>query len=100
MHHHRQGSGSPIVLVHGIGSRWQVWRPILDRLAEHHDVIALDLPGFGGTPDDGAPGSVPHLADRVAAFAEAGVSTLNAHPLGEDHDTRLRTVALLKGLVS
>ncbi|GIF20183.1 pimeloyl-ACP methyl ester carboxylesterase [Actinoplanes tereljensis] len=68
MHHHRQGSGSPIVLIHGIGSRWQVWKPVLDRLAAWHDVIALDLPGFGGTPFDGVPGSVPHLADRVAAF--------------------------------
>lgn len=54
--------------MHGIGSRWQVWRPVLDRLGEHHDVIALDLPGFGATAPDGGPGSVPHLADRVAAF--------------------------------
>ena len=68
MHHHRRGSGSPIVLLHGIGSRWQVWNPLLDRLAEWHDVIALDMPGFGGTPHDGVPGSVPHLADRVAGF--------------------------------
>jgi pimeloyl-ACP methyl ester carboxylesterase len=74
VNHHRRGTGSPIVLVHGIGSRWQVWTPLLDRLAAGHDVIALDLPGFGGTPPDGRPGSVPHLADRVAAFlAETGV---------------------------
>jgi len=73
LNHHRRGSGSPIVLIHGIGSRWQVWNPVLDRLAEQHDVIALDLPGFGGSGDDvvpgfGGPGSVPHLADRVADF--------------------------------
>jgi pimeloyl-ACP methyl ester carboxylesterase len=68
VNHHRRGSGSPIVLIHGIGSRWQVWSPLLDRLAEWHEVIALDLPGFGGTAPDGRPGSVPHLADRVATF--------------------------------
>jgi pimeloyl-ACP methyl ester carboxylesterase len=68
VNHHRRGSGSPIVLLHGLGSRWQVWDPVLDRLAASHDVIALDLPGFGGTPHDGRPGTVPHLADRVAAF--------------------------------
>ncbi|GAA2615826.1 alpha/beta fold hydrolase [Paractinoplanes durhamensis] len=74
MKYHRQGSGSPIVLIHGIGSRWQVWKPVLDRLAEWHDVIALDLPGFGESPFDGVPGSVPNLADRVAAFlGELGV---------------------------
>jgi pimeloyl-ACP methyl ester carboxylesterase len=74
LHHHRRGSGSPIVLIHGLGSRWQVWHPVLDALAERHDVIALDLPGFGGTPPDDGDGSVPHLADRVAAFLdETGV---------------------------
>lgn len=46
----RRGSGSPIVLVHGIGSRWQCFEPILDRLAQHHEVIAISLPGFGGSP--------------------------------------------------
>jgi pimeloyl-ACP methyl ester carboxylesterase len=70
VHHYRRGSGSPVVLLHGLGSRWQVWTPLLDRIAEWHDVIALDLPGFGGTPADGRPGSVPHLADRVAAFLD------------------------------
>ncbi|GAB2982472.1 alpha/beta fold hydrolase [Nocardioides montaniterrae] len=46
----RRGRGSPIVLVHGIGSRWQVFEPVLDLLAEQHDVIAVDLPGFGASP--------------------------------------------------
>jgi pimeloyl-ACP methyl ester carboxylesterase len=77
--HHRRGSGPPLVLVHGIGSRWQIWEPILDRLAERHDVIALDLPGFGASarwpapappPGGPAPGSVPHLADLVTGFLD------------------------------
>lgn len=48
--HLRRGSGSPIVLVHGLGSRREVFAPILDLLAEHHEVIAIDLPGFGDSP--------------------------------------------------
>ena len=70
MRHHRQGSGSPIVLIHGLGSRWQVWQLVLGALAARHEVIVLDLPGFGETPADGGPGSVPHLAGRVAAFLD------------------------------
>jgi pimeloyl-ACP methyl ester carboxylesterase len=70
VNHYRRGAGSPVLLLHGLGSHWQVWTPILDRLAEWHDVIALDLPGFGDTPADERPGSVPHLADRVAAFLD------------------------------
>lgn len=46
----RRGSGEPIVLVHGIGSRWQCFEPILDQLAESHETIAIDLPGFGSSP--------------------------------------------------
>jgi pimeloyl-ACP methyl ester carboxylesterase len=46
----RRGQGSPLVLLHGIGHRWQAWEPVLDLLAKRHDVIAIDLPGFGGSP--------------------------------------------------
>lgn len=46
----RQGAGEPIVLVHGLGSRWQVFSPILAGLARTHEVVAIDLPGFGGSP--------------------------------------------------
>jgi pimeloyl-ACP methyl ester carboxylesterase len=38
------------VLIHGIGHRWQAWLPIMEELAAHHEVIALDLPGFGASP--------------------------------------------------
>ncbi|MEV6217000.1 alpha/beta hydrolase [Nocardia sp. NPDC051833] len=55
--HIRRGAGSPIVLVHGLGSRWQIFAPVLDLLAERHEVIALDLPGFGDTP--ALPGVLP-----------------------------------------
>jgi pimeloyl-ACP methyl ester carboxylesterase len=50
VNHVRRGAGEPLVLLHGIGSRWQCFAPVIDRLAEHHDVIALDLPGFGASP--------------------------------------------------
>ncbi|MBL7257709.1 alpha/beta fold hydrolase [Paractinoplanes lichenicola] len=70
MRFHREGHGSPLVLVHGLGSRWQVWRPVLPALAEHFDVIAVDLPGFGESPPDGGRGDVPHFADQVVALLD------------------------------
>lgn len=65
----RRGSGSPLVLIHGIGHRWQAWEPVLDELAEHHEVLAIDLPGFGKSPvpDGGMP---PDMAATVASVAE------------------------------
>ncbi|GGN97090.1 hydrolase [Actinoplanes lobatus] len=100
----RRGSGPPLVLIHGLGSHRQVWSPVLDAVAEHHDVIALDLPGFGDSPhwtgpaprpsptapahpdspgsgtapspETPLPGSVAHLADQVEAFLERlGIDT-------------------------
>ncbi|MDN5746253.1 MAG: alpha/beta hydrolase [Nocardioidaceae bacterium] len=47
--HVRAGSGEPVVLIHGIGHRKEAWEPIFERLAESHDVIALDLAGFGSS---------------------------------------------------
>ena len=69
----RRGQGSPLVLLHGIGHRWQAWEPVIDLLAEHHDVIAVDLPGFGQSPlaagrDYTMPGAVEIAAEMFAAF--------------------------------
>jgi pimeloyl-ACP methyl ester carboxylesterase len=44
---HRAGLGPPLVLLHGLGLSWRSWRPILPALERRHDVVALDLPGFG-----------------------------------------------------
>jgi pimeloyl-ACP methyl ester carboxylesterase len=61
----RRGGGPPLVLLHGIGHHWRAWEPVLDRLAEHHDVIAVDLPGFGRSSQAGIwamPGAVAEMA--------------------------------------
>jgi pimeloyl-ACP methyl ester carboxylesterase len=65
----REGQGEPLVLVHGLGSQWQMWRPVLQRLSAERDVVAVDLPGFGESPVlDGVP-TVAALADAVSALA-------------------------------
>ena len=69
LNHHRVGSGPPLVLIHGIGSRWQVWEPVLRRLASERDVIALDLPGFGASPMP-APGTPPGIASLTRLVGE------------------------------
>ena len=70
--HHRAGSGDPLVLIHGVGSQWQVWEPVLPALERERDVIAVDLPGFGGSPTLPI-GVVPNaraLAGAVAGFLD------------------------------
>jgi pimeloyl-ACP methyl ester carboxylesterase len=69
LNYERRGTGQPLVLVHGIGHRWQAWAPVIDELARHHDVIAIDLPGFGRSPvpSGGMPRTVAGLAQAVRA---------------------------------
>ncbi|MEJ3744660.1 alpha/beta fold hydrolase [Actinomycetes bacterium KLBMP 9797] len=65
----RRGSGEPLVLLHGIGHHRHAWRPVLDRLATVHEVIALDLPGFGESPVP-ATGLPADMAAVVAGIAD------------------------------
>jgi pimeloyl-ACP methyl ester carboxylesterase len=48
--HERHGSGEPLVLLHGVTHRRQAWYPVLDELAEHREVVLVDLPGHGQSP--------------------------------------------------
>jgi pimeloyl-ACP methyl ester carboxylesterase len=69
---HRGGAGDPLVLIHGIGSRWQVWDPVLPYLEPERDVIALDLPGFGASemaPHDQPPG-IDTLTNSVTGLLD------------------------------
>jgi pimeloyl-ACP methyl ester carboxylesterase len=44
------GPGMPIVFVHGLSGSWQNWLENIPHFARGHRVLALDLPGFGGSP--------------------------------------------------
>lgn len=69
----RRGAGEPLVLIHGIGSRWEMWSPVLDALAVKRDVIALDVPGFGGSPPPpaGTPPGIPSIATMLEEFFDS-----------------------------
>jgi pimeloyl-ACP methyl ester carboxylesterase len=72
VNHARRGSGQPLVLIHGIGSHWQIWSPVMERLAESRDVIAADMPGFGVSPplDLGGEPTVHAYATAFERFFE------------------------------
>jgi pimeloyl-ACP methyl ester carboxylesterase len=47
----QQGAGEPLVLLHGVGHHRQAWDTVVPLLADHRHTIAMDLPGFGESPD-------------------------------------------------
>jgi len=97
----RRGSGTPLVLVHGIGHRWQAWRPVLELLAERHDVIAIDLPGFGLSPAL-PPGRSYDLASSMTMLAEVfeGFHVFRPHIAGNSLGGLLSVEAAAQGLVA
>ena len=64
------GSGPTLLLVHGLGGSHLNWMLVGDRLAQHHRVLAVDLPGFGRSPRAGRDVSVAANAELLGRVAE------------------------------
>lgn len=81
-HLHREGSGTPIVLLHGLNGSWRTWRPVIPLLAKNHEVLAVTMAGHrGGTAIPAGPVGIEVLADDMEKrLDEAGVS--KAHLVG------------------
>jgi pimeloyl-ACP methyl ester carboxylesterase len=73
----RRGRGPALVLIHPLGADRRMWAPVLDRLAAERDVVAIDLPGFGGSPSLDA-GTVPTPRALAAAVAAELAGVLGA----------------------
>jgi pimeloyl-ACP methyl ester carboxylesterase len=80
IHHHREGTGEPLVLIHGIGHHWQAWAPVVPELAREFDVLACDSPGFARSPE--LPADVPRT---VTAYAEAYAAWFEDRGLDRPH---------------
>jgi pimeloyl-ACP methyl ester carboxylesterase len=101
----RRGRGPALVLLHGLASSIYTWADVIPALAQDHDVIALDFPGFGGSdlPADVAPALYP--ATVLALMDRLGISkaTLVGNSLGAGvgvvvaarHPTRVHRLVLI-----
>lgn len=79
---HRTGAGEPLVLLHGLGESHFGWRPVIDRLAADYDVIAIDLSGFGSSPEmpDSVAPTAGNLVVRCPRFSTSWVWTATTSP--------------------
>src|SRR5271169_4587821 len=59
----RNGRGSAVILIHGVGMDCSVWSLQMEALAQGHDVIAYDMLGHGGT-------SLPPSDARLSDYAD------------------------------
>lgn len=74
------GSGTPLVLLHGVGTDHRAFRAQSIRLANRHRVLAWDMPGYGCSPALD-PLDWPGLADALLRLLDVeGIEA--AHILG------------------
>ncbi|MGZ4597218.1 MAG: alpha/beta fold hydrolase [Actinomycetes bacterium] len=103
----RSAGARPQLLVHGLGGSSVTWVQVMEGLAEHGPVVAVDLPGFGRTPiEDGDPLTVQGYVDFVIDLANAlgwDRFTLHGNSMGglvgtllaADHPHRLHRLVLV-----
>lgn len=71
MYYEVSGKGDPLVVLHGAHMNIQTMGEIIPKLAETHEVYALEFQGHGRTDDIDRPITYENLADDVAAFMDA-----------------------------
>jgi pimeloyl-ACP methyl ester carboxylesterase len=84
---HIGGQGSPLILLHGIGGTWEIWKPVLPALEARHRVIAMTIPGHHGGPTCSGSGdaTIAGLADQIVSILRAqGIE--RAHVAGYSFD--------------
>jgi pimeloyl-ACP methyl ester carboxylesterase len=64
------GTGRPLILLHGGLGSGEMFGPTRPALAEHHQVIAVDLQGHGRTADIDRPIDIRLMADDIAALID------------------------------
>ncbi|MET0967523.1 MAG: alpha/beta hydrolase [Nakamurella sp.] len=64
------GSGTPLLLCSGIGISFEVFDLLVDSLDPDLEIIRVDVPGVGGSPDRLLPYSFPELAGLLAAILD------------------------------
>src|SRR4051812_14636253 len=62
--------GPPVLLLHGLGGNWTAWLETLPALASQRRVIAVDLPGFGGSAPGSDGISIPGYARTIERFCD------------------------------
>lgn len=107
LHVREEGTGSPVLLLHGLGGDHTIWNRVIPLLAKRHRVVAPDLRGHGRSPTpEGSSfsfteleGDLLHLLDRLSLPSVHVVGTsaggFLAIDLALDAPERVRSLFLI-----
>ena len=106
LHYEEYGHGTPVLLLHGLGSSTRDWENQKAALAEHYKVILFDLRGHGRSDRPKEQYSMTTFADDVLALLEhlqlekvhlVGISMggMVGFQLAVDHPQRLLSLTVV-----
>src|SRR3989440_3415952 len=70
LYYESQGTGRPLILLHGGLGSGEMFGPVLPQLAERHQVVTVDMQGHGRTADIDRPIDVRLMAGDIAALID------------------------------
>jgi esterase len=84
LHHQIYGQGKPLIVLHGLLGSLRNWHSVSQKLADHFQVVAVDLPNHGRSPHRAHmdyPGLAADLADFIQTHHLARAQVLG-HSMG------------------
>ena len=94
-----EGSGTPVLLLHGWGSSMDVYRGIISTLKGRCRLVAPDFPGCGGSDIMKEPWTLQDYCDFVLKFIEA-VDLKDPIMIGHSHGGRVTLYMTATGMVN
>lgn len=97
-------NGFPMMLIHGSGSIWQDWEPVIEAFSAGNHLFAVDLRGFGGSGRIAGSYDITTFTDDMADFIKGVVPlppVVVGHSLGAliTIDLAGRYPGLVRGVV-
>ncbi len=84
-HYFEQGTGEPLVLIHGVGMQAAAWYPQIEFFSKHYRVISVDMPGHGQSTKLADEAKLQDFVDWTIEFITAlniGAVNLAGHSMG------------------
>ncbi len=108
-HFLEQGTGEPLVLIHGVGMQAAAWYPQIEALSDAFRVISVDMPGHGRSdPLEPGAGLAQFVAWAIDFIETLGLGAVNlaGHSMGSliaagvaaTRPNLVRRVAVLNGV--
>jgi pimeloyl-ACP methyl ester carboxylesterase len=106
LHHVTGGSGDPLYLLPGWPETWWEYRKVMPALAQHFQVVAVDIRGMGGSSRPAAGYEKKSMAADVLALARHlghdrihiaghGIGSMVAFAFAANHPEATRSLAML-----